>query len=459
MKELYRINNKSISEHRLDDGEIVNSFSELIHKIGAIQNIVPEYMIYFRGQSIDYSLKEGTNLLPSIYRKNTNGELHSYELKERIEKLIDTEEKVMKYFYKKKIGLNDFNLFTKLNRNKELKWALIQHYEIAKTPLIDLTYSIDVAATFALLGNKNDYGYIYLIALPYPKNSIDINVDEKLINIRLNCFCPPEARRPHYQDGILVGTYPFDYDNTERKKEYDIASRLIKKFRIKNSKEFWDKDFKAIPESIIYPGVYDNPFEKYLVELKLDINSNNAKQPFIQKISSVNLNNQNKDKSIKKLGSYSGLICTEFNKFTDLDHLAKETGCKNPYPFTYEGVDGEISIDNGATWRKITLPNNLIIGTADVLEFENQGFGVGVINFIDWFNSIMEFQKFKVKYYSNKNLGYVLECPEKIHFWFNFIEKYGCDEIEDFKYRISNTGDCWDNWDIVSSISCEMSDI
>ena len=267
MRELYRINNKSISEHRLDDGEIVNSYSELIHKVGTIQNIVPEYMIYYRGQNNDCMSDEGTTLLPSIYRKNINGQLKALELKKRIEILIEAEGKILTYF-NKIIGLNDYNLYIRLKEYKEIRWALIQHYEIVRTPLLDLTYSIDVAATFALLNNNNKFGYFYLIALPYPNNSISINVDEKLINIRLNCCCPPEARKPHYQDGILVGTYPFDYNDNDRKREYDLSLRLIKKFRLNNTDEFWDKDFKSIPKSIIYPVNFDNSFEMFLNNIK-----------------------------------------------------------------------------------------------------------------------------------------------------------------------------------------------
>jgi hypothetical protein len=150
---------------------------------------------------------------------------------------------------------------------------------------------------------------------------------------------------------------------------------------------------------------------------------------------------------MNRLFSYSGFICTRFEKFTNIDWLAEQTGCKNPYPFIYEGMAGEISLDQGITWKKITMPSNLIIDNIEDLFLEDRGFGIGLINFVDWFNSIVEFENNNVKYFPRDNLGYILDCPKNIRFWFNFIEKYGCPEIEDFKYGLSASGDCWEYWE------------
>jgi len=78
-----------------------------------------------------------------------------------------------------------------------------------------------------------------------------------------------------------------------------------------------------------------------------------------------------------------------------------------------------------------------------------------VINFVDWFNTIKEFSIFGVKYYPCDNLGYILECPKQTHFYFNFIEKYGCKELENFKYGLTHYGDSWGNW-CVFSFGSEM---
>lgn len=40
MKELFRINEKSVKEHRRDDGEPIATYSELLHRIGEIQNVI-----------------------------------------------------------------------------------------------------------------------------------------------------------------------------------------------------------------------------------------------------------------------------------------------------------------------------------------------------------------------------------------------------------------------------------
>ena len=136
---------------------------------------------------------------------------------------------------------------------------MIQHYEIHPTPLIDLTQSLRVAATFAL--RKAHCGYVYVLGLPHPQGSISHFIDQDMVLIKLQNVCPPSALRPHYQEGYLVGKMPI----TKSKQGADnLARRLVGKYYLNNSDgHFWDAGFSAIDEEALFP--ISDPFKEELV--------------------------------------------------------------------------------------------------------------------------------------------------------------------------------------------------
>ena len=101
------------------------------------------------------------------------------------------------------------------------------------------------------------------LALPYPTGSISYSVEEELVNVRLLSICPPDANRPYFQEGFLVGTFPFDF--TRRSKHLDFGKRLIAKFKLDFS-TFWDDEFQPIPESALYPNI--DVFEQITDQIK-----------------------------------------------------------------------------------------------------------------------------------------------------------------------------------------------
>lgn len=88
--------------------------------------------------------------------------------------------------------------------------------------------------------------------MPYLTNRISNNSEQDLVNIRLLSICPPEALRPYFQEGYLAGTE--DIENSyDSKSELDFNNRLIAKFRISSSNQFWGRNFHAIPKNALYP--------------------------------------------------------------------------------------------------------------------------------------------------------------------------------------------------------------
>lgn len=154
-----------------------------------------------------------------------------------------------------------------MRKRKQILWSVLQHYEICDTPLLDITHSLRTACSFAL-GNNQEFGYLYVLAMPYLTNRITYNSEEDLILVRLLSISPPAAKRPFYQEGYVVGT-PDVTDDYERKTELDVVNRLIAKFKVHNSVKFWGSDFSPLSNEYIYPE--DDQFRQIkddVVELK-----------------------------------------------------------------------------------------------------------------------------------------------------------------------------------------------
>lgn len=95
---------------------------------------------------------------------------------------------------------------------------------------------------------------IYVIALPYYTNRISVNSEEYITNIRLLSIMPPEALRPYYQEGFLIGEDEYNDDLFEHKDEKDLSRRLLYKFKIStedllNSNEIWLNKERLMPQN------------------------------------------------------------------------------------------------------------------------------------------------------------------------------------------------------------------
>lgn len=152
----------------------------------------------------------------------------------------------------------------------ECYMSLFQHYGIIETPLIDITQSLRVAATFAF-GDSNS-GFLFVFGLPFPNQSISYFTDLGIILLKLQNVVPVNAIRPRYQEGYLVGKFPFS--NTKSVSD-DLSNRMIAKFKLDNSSgNFWDKYFQPMPEEVLFPK--NDKIELELKTLKAEFDSKNS---------------------------------------------------------------------------------------------------------------------------------------------------------------------------------------
>jgi len=150
---------------------------------------------------------------------------------------------------------------------REAVWAIAQHYSLWPTPLIDVTPNLRVATSFALW-TGGDEGNLYVVALPPSTNSVTYDADQHVVLARLQAVCPPEANRPHFQDGYLADRFPFEGPTPNRvdhrpREVSNLRRRLVARIQLKNEKRagvdepcrrsFWNSDFPPMSAASLTP--------------------------------------------------------------------------------------------------------------------------------------------------------------------------------------------------------------
>ena len=194
----------------------VETFHDLIMEIAELSYKNPDVMLFYRGQNHNYLKKKYSTLYPSIYR--------SYDINFDFNVLNKSADRLIKEIECN--GSIDNDELREIKKIKLLQYSILQHYEVCKTPLLDVTQSIKVACSFAILENKNDIGYIYILGLPYITGRISVDSEDYITNVRLLSISCSSSKRPFFQEGYLVQTEFTSSDDIE-KGELDFNRRIV----------------------------------------------------------------------------------------------------------------------------------------------------------------------------------------------------------------------------------------
>ena len=242
----------TVADIRIADPTVVDSFPNLVRMIAKISYNNPRYVLFFRGQRHDHKLARlGVNAVegfyPSIYRSATR-DGRRLSISEKFDLLKRSGDALVKLL--KNQAICNESEIRKLKKFPETTWAILQHYRVCGTPLIDVSSSLRVAASFAL-NNHADGGFLYVFGLTHLSSSITYSVEEELLNIRLQSVCPPQAERPYFQEGHLIGSFP----SSDKKKHssLDLGQRLIAKFKLAPANSFWNAHYQPIPDQALEP--------------------------------------------------------------------------------------------------------------------------------------------------------------------------------------------------------------
>lgn len=251
-------------------GYEVNSYLELAAAVAQLQFLNPEFMFLFRGQSADYKNREkNTTLKPGIFRGKGIHPPSDSEINIRYKTLNLAERELVKLFsgsrFQADVLLNERKKqsLRAVKTRRLVRWSILQHYEICQTPLLDVTHSLRIAASFADPQNGDD-AFLFVIGVPNLSGAVTASADSGIQAIRLSSICPPQATRPHIQEGYLLGEFP-DIDTPEqithfRPHEIDFGRRLIAKFRF-DPHRFWSqREFPKVDRRALYPDQQDPMF-------------------------------------------------------------------------------------------------------------------------------------------------------------------------------------------------------
>jgi hypothetical protein len=236
----------------------VSSFMDLATKVAALQFMNRDFVLLFRGQRGDYKNKSSnTSLKPTLFRA-AKGNPDENLLQQRFERLREAEARLTQAYVDEKLLGRD-----RITRQQILRWAILQHYEVCATPLLDVTHSLRIAASFASDGATNE-AYIFVLGVPNLSGAITASAEAGIQIVRLSSVCPPSAVRPHIQEGYLLGTYPdmasFDQKQNYAHYEIDFGRRLVAKFRF-NPRTFWKSNrFPRVDRAALYPNKSDPMF-------------------------------------------------------------------------------------------------------------------------------------------------------------------------------------------------------
>lgn len=264
---------KSATDVRSCAGHHVSSYLELATKVAELQFRNRDQVLLFRGQRSDYcNSQRRSSLKPSLFRPEAGRRTSPGEsvLRTRFNRLLVAEQSLVRR-YEATGGMIGKE---RVRRHRILRWAILQHYEVCPTPLLDVTHSLRIAASFANVGATSD-AFVYVIAVPHLSGAITASAEAGLQIIRLSSVCPPTAVRPHIQEGYLLGEYP-EMNAYEQKAHYksyevDFGLRLIAKFRF-NPRTFWkDRDFPQVSLDALYPSDKVDPLAKLTVGVRRDI--------------------------------------------------------------------------------------------------------------------------------------------------------------------------------------------
>lgn len=234
-------------------GHPVHSYPELAKKVSELQFLNREHVLLFRGQRHDHLTTKGNSMLKAGIFRNFDGKPPTEKLlRQRFETLHLAESGlIQRYGARKLLGLE------RIRRHRSLRWAILQHYEVCPTPVLDVTHSLRIATSFASYGNEeSDDAFLFVLGVPNISGAVTSSSEAGIQIIRLASACPPEAVRPHLQEGYLLGEYPeiSDYDQNTRYSFYemDFGRRLVAKFRF-NPQELWgNPNFPRSTEKALY---------------------------------------------------------------------------------------------------------------------------------------------------------------------------------------------------------------
>ena len=256
---------------RAGSGHLVKSYFDLAKKVAELQFLNRDHILLFRGQRSDRRTTKNSSLLKaSLFRLDGKKIPTATVLEKRFVELQMAEDKLDALYSTEGLLGSD-----RLRRHRIIRWAILQHYKVCPTPLLDVTQSLRIAASFASYKNQTDEAFVFAFGVPNLSGAVTASSETGLQIIRLSSACPPAAVRPHLQAGYLLGEYP-EITNFRQNADYsyyemDFGRRLVAKFRF-NPKTFWSSEnYPRATDDALFPEGHRDPLLNITKKIKTKI--------------------------------------------------------------------------------------------------------------------------------------------------------------------------------------------
>ncbi|MBR0557478.1 FRG domain-containing protein [Ciceribacter sp. L1K23] len=254
--------NVSTQTVRSGPGHFVESYLDLAKKVAELQFKNREHVLVFRGQPKDYMTRANkvprSLLKAKIFRLEGSRIPPPKILESRFKKLTFAESELQNAYKIERLEGSD-----QLRRQRILRWAILQHYEVCDTPLLDVSHSLRIATSFAAHKNTGDSAYLFVFGIPNLSGAVTASSEAGLQIIRLASACPPDAIRPHIQEGYLLGEYPevsdFGVESAYQYGEMDFGRRLVAKFRFNPKPFLCDEHYPLAKDDALLPSGRRDP--------------------------------------------------------------------------------------------------------------------------------------------------------------------------------------------------------
>jgi hypothetical protein len=252
---------------RKGSGHRIRSYIELATKVAELQFRNRDQVLLFRGQGSDHrNVKQNTTLKPTLLRAIKGKNPGHSTLIGRFQTLELADGQLANAY-----EMAGFLGLDRLKRQRIVRWSILQHYEVCGTPLLDVTHSLRIAASFATHGGTSE-AFLFVLGVPNLSGGITASAEAGLQTIRLSSVCPPSALRPHLQEGYLLGEYPemgaFSQKEHYAHYEIDFGRRLVAKFRF-DPRTFWKSTlFPLVDSDALYPSAGRDPLSKLALKVK-----------------------------------------------------------------------------------------------------------------------------------------------------------------------------------------------
>ncbi len=295
----------------------IESYAKLVEQVARLASFNTRYQFFFRGHDRltrrDNGM--GNTVTPTIWRSHnrkwllqeyvnlvTSGEFRSTGrvgrstaryAAERADHMSDFElnKAILEFKSNDLLALYEtapgasHHIANLMRESPLVQWALLQHYECCATPLLDVTRSLHVASSFALMPREGEEhhdvtGYVVVLGLPHQREALTTNHRQGILNIELLGLTPPDAKRPLMQEAYLA--CGFDWWRTFCLSPYsfgegdvvEFSGRIAAILKVKNKwdekkarensgyrGDFWEKGIGApIEESQLFPDDTDEFF-------------------------------------------------------------------------------------------------------------------------------------------------------------------------------------------------------